>query len=151
MRIAWMYYVEGLTQNEIADRLGLEGASVVRLVDRLEREGYVERRAASDRRVKTIHTTPKGEALAAECPALVPSFKNDVKPVLDARCNNCHVPGLVGAPWPFDSYQDTVDWKTLVLQDLHDCSMPPADAGAPLSEAERNTLNAWIVCGTPLT
>jgi DNA-binding transcriptional regulator LsrR (DeoR family) len=30
MRIAWMYYVEGLTQNEIADRLGIGRVTVVR-------------------------------------------------------------------------------------------------------------------------
>lgn len=32
MRIAWMYYVEGLTQNEIADRLGIGRVTVVRNV-----------------------------------------------------------------------------------------------------------------------
>jgi DNA-binding transcriptional regulator LsrR (DeoR family) len=30
MRIAWMYYVEGLTQNEIADKLGIGRVTVVR-------------------------------------------------------------------------------------------------------------------------
>src|SRR3954471_10581163 len=30
IRIAWMYYVEGLTQNEIADRLGIGRVTVVR-------------------------------------------------------------------------------------------------------------------------
>ena len=30
MRIAWMYYVEGLTQNQIADRLGIGRVTVVR-------------------------------------------------------------------------------------------------------------------------
>jgi DNA-binding transcriptional regulator LsrR (DeoR family) len=30
MRIAWMYYVEGLTQSEIADRLGIGRVTVVR-------------------------------------------------------------------------------------------------------------------------
>jgi DNA-binding transcriptional regulator LsrR (DeoR family) len=30
LRIAWMYYVEGLTQNEIADRLGIGRVTVVR-------------------------------------------------------------------------------------------------------------------------
>jgi DNA-binding transcriptional regulator LsrR (DeoR family) len=33
MRIAWMYYVEGLTQNEIADRLGIGRVTVVRNVN----------------------------------------------------------------------------------------------------------------------
>ena len=30
LRIAWMYYVEGLTQNEIADKLGIGRVTVVR-------------------------------------------------------------------------------------------------------------------------
>lgn len=33
MRIAWMYYVEGLTQNEIAERLGIGRVTVVRNVN----------------------------------------------------------------------------------------------------------------------
>ena len=30
VRIAWMYYVEGLTQNEIAERLGIGRVTVTR-------------------------------------------------------------------------------------------------------------------------
>ena len=33
IRIAWMYYVEGLTQNEIADRLGIGRGTVVRNIN----------------------------------------------------------------------------------------------------------------------
>ena len=33
MRIAWMYYVEGLTQNEIAERLGIGRVTVVRNIN----------------------------------------------------------------------------------------------------------------------
>jgi DNA-binding transcriptional regulator LsrR (DeoR family) len=33
MRIAWMYYVEGITQNEIADRLGIGRVTVVRNIN----------------------------------------------------------------------------------------------------------------------
>lgn len=33
MRIAWMYYVEGLTQNEIADKLGIGRVTVVRNIN----------------------------------------------------------------------------------------------------------------------
>jgi DNA-binding transcriptional regulator LsrR (DeoR family) len=33
LRIAWMYYVEGLTQNEIADRLGIGRVTVVRNIN----------------------------------------------------------------------------------------------------------------------
>ena len=38
MRIAWMYYVEGLTQNEIADRLGIGRVTVVRNINEAIRQ-----------------------------------------------------------------------------------------------------------------
>jgi MarR family transcriptional regulator for hemolysin len=66
MLLAYVRKLGGPNQTELASRLGLEGPSVVRLVDRLEREGLVERRGGADRRVKTVHTTAKGEALSAE-------------------------------------------------------------------------------------
>ncbi len=78
MLLAFVRKLDGPNQTQLADRLGLEGASVVRLVDRLEREGYVERRAGSDRRMKTIHTTPKGEALAAEILRVAAEMRNEL-------------------------------------------------------------------------
>jgi len=66
MVLAFVRKLDGPNQTELADQLGLEGPSVVRLIDRLEREQLVERRSAQDRRVKTLHLTPKGEELSAE-------------------------------------------------------------------------------------
>lgn len=42
MRIAWMYYVEGLTQNEIADRLGIGRVTVVRNIHEAVRQREVK-------------------------------------------------------------------------------------------------------------
>jgi deoxyribonucleoside regulator len=42
LRIAWMYYVEGLTQNEIADRLGIGRVTVVRNVNEALRQREVK-------------------------------------------------------------------------------------------------------------
>jgi len=69
---------EGLSQSELASRLGLEGASVVRLVDRLEREGLVERHTGEDRRVKTIHLRDKGAGVAAEIRKVAAALRADV-------------------------------------------------------------------------
>jgi len=45
-----------LTQKEIAARMGIEGATLAGLLDRLENDGWVERRdSAHDRRCKTVH------------------------------------------------------------------------------------------------
>jgi DNA-binding transcriptional regulator LsrR (DeoR family) len=42
LRIAWMYYVEGLTQNEIADRLGIGRVTVVRNINEALRQREVK-------------------------------------------------------------------------------------------------------------
>ena len=52
---------DGLSQTELAAAIGLEGSSLVRLLDILEGKGWVERRAdAADRRSKRIFLTAEG-------------------------------------------------------------------------------------------
>jgi MarR family transcriptional regulator, transcriptional regulator for hemolysin len=54
-------------QGVLADELGIEGPSLVRLIDLLEAEGFVERREdPTDRRAKTLHLTATGEAKVEE-------------------------------------------------------------------------------------
>ena len=56
-----------LRQGALADELGIEGPSLVRLIDLLQAEGLVERREdPTDRRAKTLHLTTEGEAKAEE-------------------------------------------------------------------------------------
>ncbi|WP_083900805.1 MarR family winged helix-turn-helix transcriptional regulator [Azospirillum sp. B4] len=56
---------DGMRQGELADHVGVEGPSLVRLVDMLEKDGLLERRSdPRDRRVKTLHLTVEGRALA---------------------------------------------------------------------------------------
>lgn len=51
---------DGLTQKDLAARLGIEAPTLVRTLDWLEGEGLVERRPApQDRRAKTVHLTAK--------------------------------------------------------------------------------------------
>lgn len=46
---------QGKTQKELASELGIEGPTLVKLLDSLERLGWIERRVApNDRRAKTI-------------------------------------------------------------------------------------------------
>jgi MarR family transcriptional regulator for hemolysin len=68
-RSKWMLMVtlykggEGASQRELAERLGIEGPSLVRLLDRMERDGLVERRAVDgDRRMKAVHLSPRGQS-----------------------------------------------------------------------------------------
>jgi MarR family transcriptional regulator for hemolysin len=51
----------------LAEEVGIEGPSLVRLVDLLQAEGLVERREdLTDRRAKTLHLTALGEKRANE-------------------------------------------------------------------------------------
>jgi MarR family transcriptional regulator, transcriptional regulator for hemolysin len=54
----------GLTQKEIADKVGIEGATLVPVIDKMEREGLLKRKPDSkDRRVNRIYLTPKADSL----------------------------------------------------------------------------------------
>src|SRR5580658_9929160 len=53
-----------LSQSELADRLGVEGATMVAMVDRLAKAGFVVRQTSkSDRRVKRVILTESGQRL----------------------------------------------------------------------------------------
>jgi MarR family transcriptional regulator for hemolysin len=53
-----------LTQKEIAERMGIEGATLAGLLDRLQNDGWVERRgSAADRRCKTVHLQRRSKAV----------------------------------------------------------------------------------------
>jgi MarR family transcriptional regulator for hemolysin len=53
-----------LTQKEIAERMGIEGATLAGLLDRLQEDGWIERRgSAADRRCKTVHLQRRSKAV----------------------------------------------------------------------------------------
>lgn len=54
----------GLTQKEIADKVGVEGATLVPMIDKMEKEGLLKRKLdSSDRRINRIYLTPKADSL----------------------------------------------------------------------------------------
>jgi MarR family transcriptional regulator for hemolysin len=56
---------DGVRQKELATALAIEGPSLVRLLDNLERRGLIERREdETDRRARGIHLTRAGRDLA---------------------------------------------------------------------------------------
>lgn len=58
---------DGVNQTDLAARAGLDGSSLVRVLDILAERGLVERRADPvDRRAKRIHLTESGRALTAD-------------------------------------------------------------------------------------
>jgi MarR family transcriptional regulator, transcriptional regulator for hemolysin len=58
---------EPLSQRALADLVDVEGPSMVAMLDRLERDGFVVRVASpTDRRVKLVELTPAGKAVYDE-------------------------------------------------------------------------------------
>jgi MarR family transcriptional regulator for hemolysin len=67
---------EGIRQNALAEELGVEGPSLVRLLDRLVEDGLVERREdPADRRAKTVHLTSAGQASSREAVLALDAFR----------------------------------------------------------------------------
>ncbi|WP_184717802.1 MarR family transcriptional regulator [Caulobacter sp.] len=57
----------GMRQGVLAEEVGVEGPSMVRILDQLCQTGLVERRDdPTDKRAKTLHLTAEGQALAKD-------------------------------------------------------------------------------------
>ncbi|MEK1933614.1 MAG: MarR family transcriptional regulator [Pararhizobium sp.] len=70
---------DGLNQRELADELGIETPTIVRLLDGMEKQGFIERRVeASDRRAKQIHMTRRGRDIADEIDKLACEIRKEV-------------------------------------------------------------------------
>jgi DNA-binding transcriptional regulator LsrR (DeoR family) len=52
-KLAWLYYVDGLTQREIGERVGLSRPKIVRLLQQARAEGVVEIKIAPDLQLNT--------------------------------------------------------------------------------------------------
>ena len=75
-----------LSQSEIADRLAVEGATMVAMIDRLVKAGLVLREPSStDRRVKRIALTEAGQRLYAEVKAEADAFRHELLAQIDAK------------------------------------------------------------------
>lgn len=79
-RVQWiaLYYIgrnEGITQKELAEEMDLTESTVVRLVDRLEKENTVERKKdAKDRRLTKLFLTEEGRKKREEILPIGQSF-----------------------------------------------------------------------------
>lgn len=69
---------EGLSQTGLADALDMEPIPVGRVIDRLEKANYVERRAdPADRRRWCLYLTPKAHAVVAEMEVIADGLRDD--------------------------------------------------------------------------
>jgi DNA-binding MarR family transcriptional regulator len=69
---------EGLSQSELAEHLDMEAIPVGRVIDRLEKTGFVERRAdPADRRRWRLYLTPKAHAVVDEMEVIAGELRDD--------------------------------------------------------------------------
>ena len=62
-----LYEQDGQTQKALVEKLDVEQATMANTLNRMERDGLVERRDhAADGRAKTIHLTSKSQAIQSE-------------------------------------------------------------------------------------
>jgi MarR family transcriptional regulator for hemolysin len=75
-----------LSQSELADRLGVEGATMVAMVDRLVKAGLVIREpSTTDRRVKRVVLTQAGNLLYDKVRAEAAAFRKELLANMDAK------------------------------------------------------------------
>ena len=66
-------------QKDLAEAVGVEGPTLVRVLDKLERQGLVERRASgADRRVKHVHLAPAAHPLLAEITTIAAALRREL-------------------------------------------------------------------------
>lgn len=88
---------EPLSQRALADLLGIEGPSIVSMLDRLERDGLVRREPSPlDRRVKLAHLTDDGRALYAKVRREADAFRAAMLDGLDPATLNAATDLLEG-------------------------------------------------------
>jgi DNA-binding MarR family transcriptional regulator len=62
--LLWLYQQDGMAQSELADVLGVEAATVTKVLQRMEAAGLIERRQDSgDARVSRVYLMPKSRQL----------------------------------------------------------------------------------------
>ena len=92
-----------LSQSELADRLGVEGATMVAMVDRLVKAGLVVREpSTTDRRVKRVVLTPPGNLLYDKVRAEAAAFSKELLANMDPEA-------LLAATEVLEGLQGTID------------------------------------------
>lgn len=82
-RVQWiaLYYIgenEGITQKQLAQMLDSKESSIVRLIDRMEKEEIVKReKDTSDRRITKLYLTQKGVQKREEIIPVGKKFSDD--------------------------------------------------------------------------
>ena len=89
--------------------------------------------------------------------AAVPTFNQDIQPILASRCASCHRTGEIG-PMAFSSYAKVRPWAKAIKQSVLSRRMPPwfadphfgkfaNDRSMPQSEIDK--IASWVDAGAP--
>ena len=89
LKLSWAE--DGMTQKELAERLGIESPTLARLLDRMAADGWIERRGSSiDRRSKTVHLRRKSCALLHQINAVATRLSSELlEGIPDAELRSC--------------------------------------------------------------
>jgi hypothetical protein len=87
-----------------------------------------------------------------------PTYYQDVRPILDARCTACHKPGEI-APFPLLTYADALPNAADIAKATEERRMPPfppdttscrpLDDPRLMTDSERDILQRWVNAGAP--
>lgn len=70
---------DGITQKELAGRLGIEGPTLVRLLDRLAEDGWIERRECpDDRRSKRVYLLERAREAMRHIESVAAGLREDL-------------------------------------------------------------------------
>jgi len=90
-----LFYLEqtgsGVLQRELAAVMGIEGPSLVRLLDSLEAKDLIERKtSAADRRAKAVHLTPRADSLLDTLHGVAARVREEIlSEISDAQIEEC--------------------------------------------------------------
>ncbi len=68
-----------MIQKELAERMGIEGPTLVGLLDRMTRDGWLQRHESSeDRRSKTVHLTEKSTEILRQIKSVAAHLRREL-------------------------------------------------------------------------
>ena len=77
---------EEMVQKELAGRVGIEGATLVGLLDRMARDGWIVRRDSTlDRRSKIVHLTPRARSVLPRIESVAAELRRELLAGIPAR------------------------------------------------------------------
>jgi MarR family transcriptional regulator for hemolysin len=75
---------DGVVQKALAEWLGIEGPTLVRILDRMTEDGWIERRESpTDRRAKTVHLTKQSCAVIKQINKIAAQLRSELLAEID--------------------------------------------------------------------